>query len=82
VGAAETRKSLPTSKTESRFIVTCYHNTMIMESELTISQNKVLWSYFEKFLGNLYSKNVISFNLLNIVDYYRMSAATIIRIYI
>jgi len=38
--AAEIRKTRPTSKTESRFIGSSYHNTIITESELTVSQNK------------------------------------------
>jgi hypothetical protein len=39
VDAAET-KSRPTSKTENRFIGRSCHNPIIMESELTVSQNE------------------------------------------
>jgi len=40
VEAAEIRKSRPTSKTEPLFIGSSYYNTIITESELTVSQNK------------------------------------------
>jgi hypothetical protein len=41
-----------------------------MENELTVSQNKRVGPNFEKFLGNLYSKNVMSFDMLNILYNY------------
>ena len=50
-----------------------------MQSELTVSQNKTVWPNLEKLLENLYSKNVMFFNKLNIFDYFKMAAVNFKR---
>ena len=66
----EIRKSRSTSKAEPLFISTSYHKTIIMESELTVSENKRVCPNVEKLFG------VMSLNMLNILDYLSTSVVT------
>jgi hypothetical protein len=75
VDATEIRKFRLTSKAEPLFISTSYHNTIIMESELTVSEKKRVCPNVKKLFG------VMSFNMPNILDYHSISAV-IFKLYI